>query len=359
MKRWLFLLMIVSLWGYGLIQAWSIRPYRGQVFMYYREQDALKARKLEEARREETEEHAADTDRSRDEPGREATGLAAEEPGTHDRGLYPEITAWSLNEQVLVRNQELGKEKKADCMAVYGFREIASFRTLLDGTYGYRTDDSGCIISRGLAMELFGSVGVSGKHVWCRDRSYVVRGVTDDSGCLILIPAGKEEKMRYLLMDLGADSAGASEAERFLYRYGMDSGYVCVDGSLFFAAAGFSCVLFLWVVLAVQCYGLVKYGKKMTVRKRLKLAVVAAAVLLVSIVLIRYLRLQIPADLIPGKWSDFDFWTGKWKELHSRMGRMGEAYQVWWLKQLVKRTGVSAGCSVLSGVGFFLFYKQA
>lgn len=329
MKRRLFLLMIVALWGYGLIQAWSIRPYRGQVFMYYRDQDALKAETLEEARRRETQKD--------------------------DQDLYPEITAWLLNEEVLVRCQEPGKEKKADCMAVFGFREMASFRPLLDGTYGYRTDESGCIISGGLAMELFGSVGVSGKHVWCRGRSYVVRGVTDDSGCVILIPAGKEEKMRYLLMDLGADSAGASRAERFLYQYGMDSGYVCVDGSLFFAAAGLSCVLFLWVVMITQCYRLVKHGKHMAVRQRLELAGLAAAILLVSIVLIRYLELKIPADLIPGKWSDFDFWTGKWKELDSRMGRMGEAYQVQWLEQLLRRTGAGVGCSALAMAGYLIW----
>ena len=40
MRKWIFLLLLSLLWGCGVIAAWSTGDYRGQVFMYYREDDA-------------------------------------------------------------------------------------------------------------------------------------------------------------------------------------------------------------------------------------------------------------------------------------------------------------------------------
>ena len=40
MRKWIFLLLLFSLWGFGAVTAWSTGDYRGQVFMYYREDDA-------------------------------------------------------------------------------------------------------------------------------------------------------------------------------------------------------------------------------------------------------------------------------------------------------------------------------
>ena len=40
MRKWIFLLLLSLLWGCGVIAAWSTGDYRGQVFMYYREDDS-------------------------------------------------------------------------------------------------------------------------------------------------------------------------------------------------------------------------------------------------------------------------------------------------------------------------------
>jgi len=66
-------------------------------------------------------------------------------------------------------------------------------------------------------------------------------------------------------------------------------------------------------------------------RRRLGLAVLAVSLLFLGIILIWKLDLKIPAALIPGKWSDFDFWSRRAGELHDRMGRMGEVYRAEWL----------------------------
>ena len=66
MRKWIFLLLLSLLWGYGVIAAWSTGDYRGQVFMYYREDDA---------------------------PMQEALAhLVSQEAG---KEKYPDITAWT------------------------------------------------------------------------------------------------------------------------------------------------------------------------------------------------------------------------------------------------------------------------
>ncbi len=62
-----------------------------------------------------------------------------------------------------VMNPGLGRSGEADCIAVYGLMEMASYSRLIGGTYGYRSDQDGCLISSGLAMELFGGLDVAGK----------------------------------------------------------------------------------------------------------------------------------------------------------------------------------------------------
>ena len=185
MRKWIILFVLVTLWGYGGIQALSLNTADGRIFMYYREGEGPRAEELDRAL------------------GREQGETAGTEREDQGGSVYPELTAWSLAEEVKVQNLELGRDKKADCLSVYGLMELASCRELEQGTYGYRTDREGCVISKGLAMDLFGAVEVTGKRVVCRDRPYIVRGVTDDPDCVILIPAKKEEGMRCLLIDYG------------------------------------------------------------------------------------------------------------------------------------------------------------
>lgn len=329
MRRWMIRVCLAALWGYGLVSVCALEPFRGQVFMHYGAGQEVKAEELENAVKQETK-------------GDGTGGFAS-----------PEITAWSLTKDVEVKNRELGRKGKAECMAVYGLKEMASFRRLETGTYGYRTDREGCVISKGLAMELFGGLNAAGKYIGCRDVSYVVRGVTDDTDPVILIPANMEDGMAYVLLECGKDSSGRVEAERFLYKYGISRGQTVVDGSFFFAAAGILVLMALWIVPVRIGYCCVvrKKREKLRARQILWLWGMAFAIFLLGVLLIWKLELRIPADLIPSRWSQFGFWTRKIEELRADMGRMGEAGQVSWLARIKGRLFVCVGCSVGSAVG--------
>lgn len=71
----------------------------------------------------------------------------------------------------------------------------------------------------------------------------------------------------------------------------------------------------------------------------------AAVFFLAGLLLAWKLELKIPSDLIPSRWSDFEFWSGKIEELRSDMAAVGEAGNVWWLAQM--KAGCYCVCSAV------------
>ena len=68
MKKWIILILIAALWGFGTILAWTMRDAGCHVFMYFGEGDAVEKQLIT---------HALDSE---------------QEQG---RNMLPEITAWS------------------------------------------------------------------------------------------------------------------------------------------------------------------------------------------------------------------------------------------------------------------------
>ena len=347
MKKWIILILIAAIWGYGAILAWTMRDAGSQVFIYYGEGEAVEEQLIS---------HALDGEQEQ------------------TRKMLPEITAWSRAERLKVLNPGLGRSEEADCIAVYGLKEMASSPRLLGGTYGCRSDQDGCVISSGLAMELFGGLDVAGKYIWCRQKPYRIRGVTDESSHVILLPAKEKDAMRYMMFTYvrGAESGaeegtshgmetGKSAAENFLYRNGIKSGKVLVDGTYFSSAAGLGVCLPLWITSVWMLSGLsgsrrgirgrTKEGIKKSIKKSTKEFILAAVFSLAGLLLAWKLELKIPPDLIPSRWSDFEFWARKIGEMRSDMADMGEAGAVWWLAQMKGRLSVCLLCSFIGAAG--------
>ena len=302
MKKWIILILIAALWGFGAILAWTMRDAGSHVFMYYGEGDAVEKQLIT---------HALDRE---------------QEQG---RNMLPEITAWSRAERLKVMNPGLGRSGEADCIAVYGLMEMASYSRLIGGTYGYRSDQDGCLISSGLAMELFGGLDVAGKYIWCRQKPYKIRGVTDDSSHVILLPAKDKDAMRYMMFTYARSGEGRTGEEgtsygmetgkaavlNFLYRNEIKSGKVLVDGAYVSAAAGLGVCIPLWITSVWALFAQMgRRGERTEAKVRAKtraMAFIPAAVFFGGLLLAWKLELKIPSDLIPSRWSDFEFWSGK------------------------------------------------
>ncbi|MFR2693886.1 MAG: hypothetical protein ACLTBV_27670 [Enterocloster bolteae] len=116
MKKWIILILIAALWGFGAILAWTMRDAGSHVFMYYGEGDAVE---------------------------KQLISLALDREQEQGRYMLPEITAWSRAKRLKVMNPGLGRSGEADCIAVYGLMEMASYPRLIEehtATARTRTD---------------------------------------------------------------------------------------------------------------------------------------------------------------------------------------------------------------------------
>ena len=205
------------------------------------------------------------------------------------------------------------------------------------------------MISRGLAMELFGSYAVVGMEVRCQGTDYLVRGVTQDDRRMVIVPAsGSSDRFPCVLWDYGADRGAKSGADQLLYRYDAGSARYRVDGEICLAAAGFFAFLPVWAALgrSLSAY----FGREKRLLRRF-MAVSAAA--LAAAACIRMLGAEgtrFPPDLIPSRWSDFSFWGQRWREITPALRFAGENGRVLWMTLLRERTIAGILCGTAGGL---------
>lgn len=309
----------------GAVQAFRVFGAGGRVLLYYQEEG----------------------------PSREALYNMIGQERSSGKKTPANTAAWAFERDLEIENRTLGKKVKTEGFFVYGSRELAVCRGLAAGTYSGSWERGSCMISSGLAMELFGSTAVTGKTVWYRQQDYTIRGVTEETQKQIFLPAEQGQVFQYLLFDYRAvDPAGGvrgrTEAEQQLDKYGMGNISSSVDGSYLAAAAGLLSVLPVWLLVAK---GLFLYFRREK-RPLFQAAAVAlaAAGFCGSLYLLNRLGAGYPRDLIPTRWSDFDFWVKAYEQIARDVRNMREITRAAWLTQVLEDLGFCALCSAGAGM---------
>ncbi|EEG55468.1 ABC transporter permease [Enterocloster asparagiformis] len=321
MKRWLIILLAAGFCIAAMLRWRELKDFGSQIFYEYGEADAPDGELFD---------RMAEAERSQGNP-------------------LPDMAAWTVEENVEVENRSLGRVQKADRMLVWGDRELAVKRGLAAGNYGYPSDPRACVISRGLAMELFGSYAVVGMEVRCQGTDYLVRGVTQDDRRMVIVPAsGSSDRFPYVLLDYGADRGAKSGADQLLYRYDAGSARYRVDGEICLSVAGFFAFLPVWAALGRSLFEYFVREKRLLHR----LAAVSAAAVAAA-ACIRILgaeETRFPPDLIPSRWSDFSFWGQRWREIAPALRFAGENGRVLWMTLLRERTTAGILCGTAGGL---------
>lgn len=347
MRRWIWMIVLVIVWGTGLAQWHSLLPFNGKVFLDFGEGAGVEAPALRQT-----------TERLRE---------AGETP--------PGLAAWSVEREVQVENAGLGRVCGADCMTVFGDREEAAFQELAGGSFGLRSDRDTCVISRGLAFSLFGSEDVVGRFVRCRGTAYTVRGVIRDEGNLIVIPARTEamkasgeearggkasgsarepERLRYMLLDFETpgragspadgkkwENSGGEAARQFLSGHSLGTPRYLVDGTVGPAAAGLFLLLPLAAILGKGAWA----ARKRTPGGLPITCLGAVLVMAGAVLLLGAAGTRLPEELLPTRWSDFDFWARRGREMVPALRFAGEPGQTRWIWLLRCRCAVAAASS--------------
>ena len=169
-----------------------------------------------------------------------------------------------------------------------------------------------------MSGRLFGGEDTRGLIVEVQDRKLEVLDVIDSEEIFLAYEAGEQDLCSF---DRAAVSCVSGEIGKTEERYQqICGGWERLEGrGLVWIAEG-ACFLLpciLWIFLMCYCAEMSRAAGRMERAGRIEKIIWKALLylLLAGGILLLIRNARIPEDMIPAKWSDFDFWTEYGKEL--------------------------------------------
>ena len=222
-------------------------------------------------------------------------------------GEVPDLTLWRERAGETVRAGE--RSSSAKVLELCGSGADVWPAAFLEGYYPIPGDTGGCAVDRALAEALWGTGRAVGNELRLGDRVLTVRGVFEGTEGLALFqgePASAEPYPNLLLRFSGGDAK--AQAESFLTRNQWGGGTML---DLPILAWGLEAL----AGLPAFCLGagillrLLRRGLGMTAAPLLLAGYTFPALAGAGVTLWAMGLSGVPGQLIPTRWSDFDFWA--------------------------------------------------
>lgn len=224
-----------------------------------------------------------------------------------------EFILWGQEKEVTLDNEEYGRSSTAPALFLAG-----DSNRILDDRNGQlkgsqttlkEEDSEGCLLGYSTAYELFGTENAVGNSFFYGKRKLTVRGVFSHIQKSIVLQAGTEEVkcFDHISLYIPKEESQSQYIDNFLLRNGLDGEVV---GENFILALEKGLVfllpcLFFILFLKTYCSFIKKYNRFPVLKGLLHLILIGVILFFFWIV---GNKIQIPADMIPTKWSDFAFW---------------------------------------------------
>lgn len=239
------------------------------------------------------------------------------------------LTAWTQERKASVSEAELGRTVKAAFIRVRGSMEDVLPVPLLSGAFCPQEDKRGCVLDAASAYELFKTKNAVGNTVYVDGEEYVVRGIVKEKLPVVMVQ-DTDSQTAFENLELRCENPqrqfipeeGISVIETPFYIEMLEH---VIQLPLWLAI--FWCLWRLWKMvgqLGREVWQLRKgpEGRTLWQKKAKKLLFLAGLgctgifgiVFLVRADFLRF-PLILPERYIPSRWSDFDFWLRRWKEL--------------------------------------------
>lgn len=221
------------------------------------------------------------------------------------------FTLWGSRKKQTVIFKEYGRTVEAETFYLCG-----DSRLLFEGdAYIDETDAGGCLISADIAYQLFGNAKIRDLPVTVGDREYIVRGVIADRKNTLAVQA--DSSTEGILDAAAVEIPGNRTASSVINEY--EGRYGAADSKVNLAAVS------IWGNLVV---GLLPLGmfltllvpalKKVMLLRELPMKCLAwlLGMIIFSIMYwkVSGMKLQLPFDFAPSKWSDFSYWGELFKQ---------------------------------------------
>ena len=219
------------------------------------------------------------------------------------------VVGWAEESLQSANNPDLGKiASDLDVLIIKG-----SSNLLVKGSNLFADDLEGCLIDNDTSYKLFGSSNCVGREIVYNDRTLIVRGILKGSKANIMIQATEDSSQ--VLDGLTIDGTGLTlnKIEDFKVKFGINE--MAINGDVYYMIAKFIALIFpiiaLVLILIKVITSLFKSRNKPVLVSLYVLMAIASIFIFLKVANI---KISIPLDMIPNKWSDFDFWSKMGKE---------------------------------------------
>ena len=240
--------------------------------------------------------------------GDRAIEMQEEEEGLE---MPTHFTLWGERKNQKAENSELSRTADVDALVVKGDSNL-----VYEGGWNLTSDDpNGCVIDQKAAYALFGDTHVIGQEITWNNRELTIRGVLEgDSGLLIVQgEEGKDKNYGFIALELGTSLNTTGAVKNWISQHGITGERIDLH---IFQSWGNTMVLLLPLLMAISIF--TPMVRQVIEMRRIPvkfLLYLSGLLLFVGIFLIiSGYQFHFPEDIIPTRWSDFDFWSELWEQ---------------------------------------------
>lgn len=263
------------------------------------------------------------------------------------------FAVWRQDDRKTVENEAFGRSCTASVLLVHGDASLI----MPSGAALSDEDRSGCLIDRETALTLYGDDNPAGAQLLYDGRVYTVRGVFAAPAGTVVLRAPSSGTMTFdrITLDTAGQISMREAARQFAARHSLTDPLIITTESI--AAWGGLFMRLPGIVMggALICALLMLAHSRHAWPVQMACWIFAAAAALVLYLWIMDVHPAVPQDLVPTRWSDFEFWARLFEE------RRRELMEYIWMKKerpdilLLTRLGNSA----LAGYGALFFWSGA
>lgn len=219
------------------------------------------------------------------------------------------VVGWAEESLQSANNPDLWKiASDLDVLIIKG-----SSNLLVKGSNLFADDLEGCLIDNDTSYKLFGSSNCVGREIVYNDRTLIVRGILKGSKANIMIQATEDSSQALDGLTIDGTGLTLNKIEDFKMKFGINE--MAISGNIYYIIAKFIALIFpiitLVLILIKVITSLFKSRNKPVLVSLYILMAIASIFIFFKITNI---KISIPLDMIPNKWSDFDFWSKMGKE---------------------------------------------
>lgn len=219
------------------------------------------------------------------------------------------IVGWAEEALQSANNPDLGKTASdLDVLTIKG-----SSNLLVKGSNLFTDDLEGCLIDSDTSYKLFGSSNCVGREIVYNDRTLIVRGILKGSKANIMIQASEDSSQVLDGLTIDGTDLTLNKIEDFKMMFGINE--MAISGNIYYMLAKFIALMFPIIALVLI---LIKVITSLFKSRNKPVLVILYILMTIASVFIFFkitnIKISIPLDMIPNKWSDFDFWSKMGKE---------------------------------------------